>query len=173
MRQKLAFYTRLMIEALSPANNPLANPEAIKAAFESRGESLAAGARHLIEDLGKGYVSLTDETAFELGRNIAATPGEVIFENAVMQLIQYRPLTKKVHQRPMLFVPPFVNKYYIMDLEPESSFVRWTVEQGHQVFLVSFKNTTEAERHLTWDDYVNDGVIAAMQVVRETTRART
>lgn len=171
-RQKLAFYTRLMIEALSPANNPLANPEAIKAAFETRGESLAAGARHLLEDMARGYVSLTDESAFEIGRNIAATPGEVIFENEVMQLIQYRPLTPKVHQRPMLFVPPFINKYYIMDLEPESSFVRWTIEQGHQVFLVSFKNTTEAERHLSWDDYVRDGVIAAMQVVRETTGSK-
>lgn len=172
MRQKLAFYTRLMIEAMSPANNPLANPEAIKTAIESRGESVAAGARHLLEDMARGYVSLTDESAFEIGRNIAATPGEVIFENEVMQLIQYRPLTEKVRQRPMLFVPPFINKFYIMDLEPESSFVRWTIEQGHQLFLISFKNTTEAERDLTWDDYVRDGVIAAMQTVRETTGSK-
>ena len=169
LRQKLAFYTRLLIEALSPANHPLANPEAIKAAFASRGESLAAGARNLLADLGKGYVSLTDETAFEIGRNIAATQGEVIYENAVMQLLQYRPSTENVYQRPMLVVPPFINKFYLMDLEPENSFVRWTVEQGHQVFLTSFKNTTEAERHLTWDDYVSDGVIKAMEVVREVT----
>ena len=172
LRQKLAFYTRLMVEALSPSNHPLANPEAIKAAVDSRGESIAAGARNLLADLGKGYISLTDEAAFEIGRNIACTPGEVIYENAVMQLIQYRPLTKQVHERPLLIVPPFINKFYIMDLEPENSFVRWTIEQGHQAFLISFKNATEAERHLTWDDYVDDGVIAAMEVVREVTGSK-
>lgn len=168
-RQKLVFYTRLMMETLAPSNHPLANPEAIKAALESKGESIAAGARNLLEDLGKGYISLTDETAFEIGRNIAATPGDVIYENRVMQLIQYRPLTETVFERPMLFVPPFVNKFYLMDLEAENSFVRWTVEQGHTLFLISFKNATETERDLTWDQYVRDGVIRAMQIVREVT----
>lgn len=168
-REKLAFYTRLAAEAMSPANFPLTNPEAIKTAIETRGESVAAGARHVVEDLRRGYVSLTDEAHFEIGRNIAATPGEVIFENRVIQLIHYRPLTEKVHQRPMLFIPPFVNKFYLMDLEPESSFVRWTVEQGHQLFLTSFKNATESERSLTWDDYVTDGVLRAMEVVRDVT----
>ena len=168
-RQQLAFYTRLMVEAMSPANNGLTNPEAIKAAVETRGQSMVTGMRQLTEDMSKGYVSLTDESAFELGRNIAATPGEVIFENRVMQLIHYRPSTEFVHQRPMLFIPPFVNKFYLMDLEPENSFVRWAVEQGHQLFLTSFKNTTEAERDLTWDDYVVDGTIRAMEIVRDVT----
>ena len=167
LREKLTFYARLMIEALSPANFPLTNPEAINAALESRGESLANGAKNLLEDLGKGYVSLTDESAFEIGRNIAATPGDVIYENKVMQLIEYRPLTATVHERPMLFIPPFVNKFYLMDLEPENSFIRWTLEQGHRLFLVSFKNATEAERQVTWDDYVSDGMLQAMEVVRE------
>jgi polyhydroxyalkanoate synthase subunit PhaC len=171
-RQQLEFYTRLMSEAWSPANFAMTNPEAIKTAIETRGASVMAGMRQLGEDMGKGYISLTDESAFEIGRNIAATPGEVIFENRVMQLIHYAPSGDTVHSRPMLFVPPFVNKFYLMDLEPENSFVRWTVEQGHQLFLVSFKNTTEAERDLTWDQYVTDGVIKAMEIVREVTEQK-
>lgn len=165
--QKLVFYTRLATEAMSPANFPHTNPEAIQSAIDTHGESLVAGARHVMKDIGRGFVSLTDETHFEIGRNIAATEGEVIFENKLMQLIHYRPLTPTVHQRPLLFIPPFVNKFYLMDLEPENSFVRWTVEQGHQLFLTSFKNATKRERDLTWDDYVTDGVIKAMEVVRE------
>lgn len=168
-RQQLEFYTRLMTEAWSPANFPMTNPEAIKAAIETRGASVVAGMRHLSEDMAKGYISLTDENAFEIGRNIAATPGEVIFENRVMQLVHYAPAGDTVHARPMLFVPPFVNKFYLMDLEPENSFVKWTVDQGHQLFLVSFKNTSEAERDLTWDQYVTDGVIRAMEIVRDVT----
>ncbi len=168
-RQQLEFYTRLMSEAWSPANFPMTNPEAIKTAVETRGASVVAGMCQLSEDMSKGYISLTDEGAFEIGGNIAATPGEVIFENRIMQLIHYKPAGDTVHERPMLFVPPFVNKFYLMDLEPENSFVKWTVEQGHQLFLVSFKNTTEAERDLTWDQYVTDGVIRAMEIVRDVT----
>ena len=171
-RQQLEFYTRLMTEAWSPANFPMTNPEAIKTAVETRGASVVSGMRQLTEDMSKGYISLTDEGAFEIGRNIAATPGEVIFENRVMQLIHYKPAGDTVHERPMLFVPPFVNKFYLMDLEPENSFVKWTVEQGHQLFLVSFKNTTEAERDLTWDQYVTDGVIRAMEIVRDVTKQK-
>ena len=168
-RQQLEFYSRLTTEAWSPANFPMTNPEAIKTAVETRGASVVAGLRQLGEDMSKGYISLTDESAFEIGRNIAATPGEVIFENRAMQLIHYKPAGDTVHERPMLFVPPFVNKFYLMDLEPENSFVKWTVEQGHQLFLVSFKNATEAERDLTWDQYVTDGVIRAMEIVRDVT----
>jgi polyhydroxyalkanoate synthase subunit PhaC len=168
-RQQLEFFSRLMMEAWSPANFLMTNPEAMKAAAETGGASIVAGMRQLGEDMSKGYISLTDESAFELGRNIAATPGEVIFENRVMQLIQYKPAGDTVHERPMLFIPPFVNKFYLMDLESENSFVKWTLEQGHQLFLVSFKNATDAESDLTWNQYVSDGVIRAMEIVRAVT----
>ena len=168
-REKLGFYLRVAVEAASPANYPMTNPEAIKHAIETRGESMAAGARNLLEDLEKGYISLTDEAAFQIGVNIAASDGEVIYENEVIQLIQYRPLTEKVHERPLLIIPPFVNKFYIMDLEPEASYVRWCVEQGHRVFLTSFVNPGADEEKLTYDDYIERGVIKALEVAREVT----
>jgi polyhydroxyalkanoate synthase len=122
--------------------------------------------QHLLEDLGKGHVSQTDESVFEVGRNVATTAGSIVFENELMQLIEYAPLTAKVHERPMLFVPPCINKYYILDLQPENSVIRYTVEQGHRTFVVSWRNPDESLKDRTWDDYIEQGPLAAMAAVQ-------
>ena len=166
-KDKLRFYTRQLIDAMSPANFAATNPEALQLALETDGESLHAGIRHLIEDVEQGRVSMTDESAFEVGRNLAVTPGEVVFENALIQLIQYQPTTAKVRKLPLLMVPPCINKFYILDLQPENSFVRYAVEQGNTVFMVSWRNITEDQLGgITWDDYITDGVLQAIEVVR-------
>jgi polyhydroxyalkanoate synthase len=166
-KRRLRFYTRQLIDAMSPANFAATNPEALQLALDTNGESLHAGIRHLIEDLEQGRVSMTDESAFELGGNLAVTPGQVVFENELVQLIQYGPATAKVRKLPLLMVPPCINKFYILDLQPENSFVRYAVEQGNTVFMVSWRNITE-ERFgkLTWDDYIADGVLKPIEVVR-------
>jgi len=127
---------------------------------------------NLLKDMQKGKISQSDESAFEIGRNVAASEGMVIHENRLFQLIQYRPLTAKVRARPFLFVPPSINKFYILDLQPDNSMVRYAVEQGNTVFLVSWKNPHEPERHLTWDDYLEHGAIEAIHVVQEVTGAK-
>jgi polyhydroxyalkanoate synthase len=151
---------------VSPANFVATNPEALKLAMETQGESLAKGARQLVEDVHKGRISNTDESAFEVGRNLAVTEGAVVFENELIQLIQYKPLTPKVNARPLVMIPPSINKYYILDLRPENSFVRHALEQGHRVFMVSWRNITEELGHLTWDDYVEKGALKALEVAR-------
>jgi polyhydroxyalkanoate synthase len=142
-KDKLRFYTQQLIDAMSPANFAATNPEALQLALATNGESLHTGIRNLIEDVEQGRVSMTDESAFEVGRNLAVTPGEVVFENELIQLIQYRPATAKVRKLPLLMVPPCINKFYILDLQPENSFVRYAVEQGNTVFMVSWRNITE------------------------------
>jgi polyhydroxyalkanoate synthase len=139
---------------------------------ESKGESLTRGIMHMLADMGKGHISQTDESAFEVGRNVATTEGAVVFENEVMQLLQYRPLTKEVHERPLLFVPPCINKYYILDLQPENSLIRYAVEQGHTVFVVSWVNPDAALGHLSWDDYIEQGPIRAMEVALDISGAK-
>lgn len=170
-KKKMVFFTRQFVDAMSPSNYAATNPEVLKSAMDSNGESLAAGFKNLLADLEKGRISMTDESVFEVGRNIAVTSGSVVYENRLIQLIQYTPATEQVYERPLLFIPPCINKFYIMDLQPENSMVRYTVEQGHALFMVSWKNITRDEQDLTWDDYLNDGVIHAMEVVREITRA--
>jgi len=166
-KHRLRFYTRQLIDAMSPANFAATNPEALRLALDTKGESLHAGIRHLIEDVEQGRVSMSDESAFEVGRNLAVTPGEVVFENELIQLIQYQPATAKVRKLPLLMVPPCINKFYILDLQPENSFVRYAVEQGNTVFMVSWRNITEDRLgRLTWDDYIADGVMKAIEVVR-------
>ncbi len=162
-RRRLEFYTRQYLDAVSPSNFPATNPEVLKLALDSGGESFAAGLKNLMGDLDKGRISMTDESVFEVGRNIAVTPGAVVFENHLFQLIQYAPTTARVYSRPLLMVPPCINKYYIMDLEPENSLVRHALDQGHQVFLVSWRNIGPAQSALTWADYIEDGIIVALQ----------
>ncbi len=166
-KRKIRFATQQAIDALSPKNFLATNPEAQHKLVETRGESLTRGIMHMLTDLGKGHISQTDENAFEVGRNVATTEGAVVFENEVMQLLQYRPLTKQVHERPLLVVPPCINKFYIMDLQPENSVIRHAVGQGHTVVVVSWVNPDAALGHLTWDDYIEQGPVKAIEVARE------
>ncbi len=165
-RKKMRFFVKQHLDAMSPANFLATNPEALKSAFESKGETLKAGLENLQHDMEKGHISMTDESAFKVGENIAVTPGSVVFENEIFQLVQYTPLTKQVHIRPLLIVPPCINKFYILDLRPDNSFVRYAVEQGFTVFIVSWRNVKEAQGHLTWDDYIANGVVKAIDNVR-------
>ena len=153
-KHKLRFYTRQFVDAMSPANFAATNPDVLKAAFESKGESVKTGLDNLLADMRKGGLTITDESAFEVGKNVAVSQGAVIFENELFQLIQYAPLTDRVATRPLVIVPPCINKFYILDLQPENSFVRFAVEQGQTVFLVSWCNPSSSCGHLTWDDYL-------------------
>ncbi len=153
-KQRMRFFMRQYLDAAAPSNYLMTNPEAIKAALESRGETLQEGMKNLMADMEKGRISMTDETAFEVGRNIAVSKGSVVFQNELLQLIQYAPTTAKVHERPLVMVPPCINKFYIMDLQPENSLVRYAVEQGHTVFMVSWRNVKKQHSHVTWDDYI-------------------
>jgi polyhydroxyalkanoate synthase subunit PhaC len=170
-KARVRFAVQQWIDAASPSNYLALNPEALAKAVATKGESLAVGMQHLLEDVQKGHVSQTDESVFEVGRNVATTAGTVVFENELFQLIEYKPLTAKVYERPMLFVPPCINKYYILDLQPDNSVIRYTVEQGHRTFVVSWRNPDESLKHKTWDDYIEDGPIAAIRTVQEITGA--
>jgi polyhydroxyalkanoate synthase subunit PhaC len=165
-KQRIRFAVQQMVDAMSPANFLVTNPEVQKKVIETKGESLAKGIAQLLEDLQKGHISQSDETAFEIGKNVATTEGTVVFENELLQLIQYKPLTKEVYQRPFLIVPPCINKYYILDLQPDNSLVRYAVEQGHTVFLTSWRNPDASLAHATWDDYVENGAIKAIEVIQ-------
>jgi len=171
-KSRVQFLTRQYVDALAPSNFAATNPEFIKAALETKGESITKGVKNLLADLEKGRISMTDDAAFEVGRNLAISPGSVIYENELMQLIQYAPLTDKVAQTPLLIIPPSINKFYILDLQPENSLVRFVVEQGFTVFLVSWKNVKAEESTATWDDYIEKGPLKALEVVRAVTRVK-
>lgn len=164
---KILFTTEQMVDALSPSNFIATNPEVLENIISSQGQSIQNGIVNLLGDMKKGKVSQTDETAFEVGKNIATTEGQVVFRNDLFELIQYTPLTATVYERPYLMVPPCINKYYILDLQPDNSVVRYMVEQGHTVFLVSWKNPDASMSGVTWDDYVGEGVIKAIEVVKD------
>ncbi|MDP3512459.1 MAG: class I poly(R)-hydroxyalkanoic acid synthase [Sulfuritalea sp.] len=166
-KNRMRFLTRQMVDAMAPSNFLATNPEFVQKALETKGNSIQQGIQNLLGDLEKGRISMTDDSAFEVGRNLAITPGAVVFENELMQLIQYSPLTDKVAQRPFLMVPPCINKYYILDLQPENSLVRYAVEQGNTVFLVSWRNVQADNGHLSWDDYIEKGALTAIKAVRE------
>lgn len=170
-KKKLRYFARQYIDAMSPANFVWSNPEALKLAVETRGESLTRGMRNLASDMDRGLVAMTDETAFEVGRNLGITPGAVIFENELMQLIQYAPATSTVHARPLVMVPPCINKFYILDLQPDNSFVRYALGEGHTVFMVSWRNMPQTMGKTTWDDYLAQGVMKALAIAREITGA--
>src|SRR6202140_4534228 len=166
---QLRFYARQYIDAMSPSNFPATNPEVIRKAIETRSASLADGIRNLIDDVHKGRITRVDESAFEVGRNLATTPGSVIFENELIQLIQYAPQTNEVQKTPLLIVPPCINKYYLLDLGTGNSLVEYAVAQGHHVFLISWRSAIADTGHLTWDDYLEMGPLKAIDVVLEIT----
>ena len=165
-KQRVKYAVSQWVDAASPSNFLATNPKAQQTLLESRGESLRSGMENLMNDMQRGRISQTDETAFEVGRNVATSEGAVVFENALFQLIQYKPLTAKVYVRPFVLVPPCINKYYILDLQPENSFIRHAVNNGHTVFVVSWKNPHQPESNLTWDDYLEVGAIEALHVAQ-------
>lgn len=165
-RQRVRFAVEQWVAAMSPSNYLALNPEVQQKAIETRGESLAKGIQNLLHDMEQGHVSMTDESVFEVGKNVATTEGAVVFENELFQLIEYKPLTAKVHERPFLLVPPCINKYYILDLQPENSLIRYAVSQGQRTFVVSWRNPDASLGHKTWDDYIEDALIRAIHVVQ-------
>jgi polyhydroxyalkanoate synthase len=166
-RQKIRFAVQQMVDAMSPANFLATNPEAQAKLIETKGESLTKGLQNMLEDLRKGRISQTDESAFEVGRNVGTSAGQVVYENELFQLIQYSPATPSVRARPLLMIPPCINKFYILDLQPENSLVRYVVEQGNTVFMVSWRNPDKSMANLTWDDYVERGAIEAIDITRD------
>src|SRR5467141_998069 len=170
-KERARFAVRQWIDAMCPANFAATNPEAMQQALESRGESLTRGLANLMGDVQKGRISQTDEGAFEVGRNLAVTPGQVVYENELIQLIQYAPTTAEVAARPLVMVPPCINKYYILDLQPESSLVAYAVAKGQTVFMLSWRNVGPELGQLTWDDYLEKGVFAALLAAKEITKS--
>jgi polyhydroxyalkanoate synthase subunit PhaC len=165
-QEQLRFATRALVEAFSPSNFALTNPAVVDRAIATKGESLVKGMEHLIADLKRGQLTHTDPQAFRLGENIAVTPGKVVFETPLFQLIQYTPVTDKVLDVPLVIFPPWINRFYILDLNPQKSFVRWAVEQGITVFMVSWRSADETMADVVWDDYIA-AQIAAIDHVRE------
>jgi polyhydroxyalkanoate synthase len=171
--QKVDFYTRQFVDAMSPTNFLMTNPEVLRRTAESGGENLLRGLSNLLSDLergrGKLRIRMTDDTKFRVGENIAVTPGKVVFQNDLMQLIQYSPTTKEVLKRPLLIIPPWINKFYILDLRPKNSFIRWAVEQGHTVFVISWVNPDEKLAEKGFDDYMLEGPYAALDAIEAAT----
>jgi polyhydroxyalkanoate synthase len=175
-QRKLDFLTRQLVDALSPSNFVASNPEVLRTTLESKGANLVRGMQNLVRDLaaGKGRlrISMVDESKFEIGRNIATTPGKVVFENDLMQLIQYSPSTEKVYQTPLVIFPPWINKFYILDLAPHNSFIRWAVSRGYTVFIVSWVNPDTKLAHKTFEDYLNQGIFEALDAIEAATGER-
>jgi polyhydroxyalkanoate synthase len=170
-RARIKFAVQQMVDASAPSNYLALNPEALQRALDTHGESLAKGMQLLWADTQRGKLSQTDDTAFEVGKNVATTAGSVVFENDYFQLLEYAPLTKEVHARPFLMVPPSISKYYILDLQPENSLIRYAIENGHRTFVVSWRNPDETCAHWTWDEVIEGAPIEALRVVREITGA--
>jgi polyhydroxyalkanoate synthase len=172
-KRKLAFVTKQYVDAVAPTNFPATNPEVLRKALETGGASLVEGMRNLADDVRKGRITMTDERAFEVGRNLAVTPGSVVYRNELIELVQYDATTARVGKRPMVMIPPCINKYYILDLTPSNSFVAHAVAQGHTVFMVSWRNVPAELGMLAWDDYLEKGVIAAMRAASEITGSKS
>jgi polyhydroxyalkanoate synthase subunit PhaC len=174
--QKVDFYARQFVDAMSPSNFLLTNPEVLRKTAETGGENLLKGLNNLLGDLergkGKLHIKMTDMEAFKLGENIGVSPGKVVFQNDLIQLIQYTPSTEKVLKRPLLIAPPWINKFYILDLRPRNSFVRWAVSQGHTVFMISWVNPDEKLAEKGFEDYMTDGYLAALDAIEQATGER-
>ena len=168
---RIRFLTSQFVDALSPSNFATTNPEVIQKALQTEGRSITEGINNLLKDLAKGRISTSDETAFEVGKNLATTEGAVVFENEFFQLIEYKPLTAKVYEKPFLLIPPCINKFYILDLQPENSLIRYAVSQGHRTFVVSWRNPDESMQDKTWDDYIEQAAIQAIHTVQDITGA--
>ena len=175
-QKKISFYARQLTDALSPTNSAFTNPEVIRATLDSGGENLLIGLRQLLDDLqrGKGQLRIrqTDPDAFELGVNVATTPGQVIYQNELMQLLQFNPSTEQVYRRPLLVIPPWINKYYILDLREKNSFIKWWVDQGFTVFVISWVNPDEQLAEKEFDDYLTAGPLAAFDAIKQATGER-
>ena len=172
-QKKIAFFTRQYVDALAPSNFAATNPQVLRETVASGGQNLVKGLNNLLADIEKGEgqlrISMTDEDAFQLGKNVATTPGKVVFQNALLQLIQYQPSTPDVFRRPLLVIPPWINKYYILDLREKNSFIKWAVDQGHTVFVVSWVNPDAKLAQKGFDDYLTEGALAAMDAVMRAT----
>ena len=175
--KKVAFFTRQYVDALSPSNFVMTNPQVLRETLNTGGQNLVRGLNNLLADIEKGHgelrISMTDESAFTLGKNVATTPGNVVFQNDLMQLIQYQPATAQVYRRPLLIIPPWINKYYILDLREKNSFIKWALERGHTVFVVSWVNPDARLAQKGFDDYMLEGAIGAMDAVEKATGERT
>ena len=165
-KSRIRFAVEQWIAASAPSNFLTLNADAQHKAIESSGKSIAQGIQNLLHDMQQGHVSMTDESQFEVGRNVATTEGAVVFENELFQLLEYKPLGAKVFEKPLLIVPPCINKFYILDLQPANSFIRYAVEQGYRTFVISWRNPDESLAQKTWDDYVEDAVIRAIEAVQ-------
>ena len=172
-KSRIRFAIEQWTAAAAPSNFMAFNAEAQKKALETKGESIAQGLKNLVHDIQQGHVSMTDESLFEVGKNVATTEGAVVFENELFQLIEYKPLTAKVYERPFLLVPPCINKFYILDLQPDNSLIRYAVAQGHRTFVVSWRNPDASLSHKTWDNFIEDAVIKAIGVTQEISGAPT
>ncbi len=174
--QKVDFYMRQFVDAMSPANFVMTNPEVLRKTAETGGTNLLKGLSNLLFDLergkGKLRIRMTDDSKFKIGENIAVTPGKVMFQTPLMQLIQYNPTTEKVLKRPLVIFPPWINKFYILDLRPKNSFIRWAVDQGHTVFVASWVNPDEALAEKGFEDYMTEGVLAALDAIEAATGER-
>src|SRR3954464_2973357 len=175
-QKKVAFFTRQYVDALAPSNFLLTNPQVLRETLASGGQNLVRGLNNLLPDIEKGggglRISMTDETAFQLGRNVATSPGKVVFQTELMQLIQYQPATNQVYKRPLVIIPPWINKYYILDLREKNSFIRWAVAQGHTVFVVSWVNPDAKLAQKGFDDYMTEGALAALDAAERITGER-
>ena len=170
-KARLRFAVEQWMASSAPSNFLALNADAQQKAIDTQGESLAKGMANLLHDMKQGHVSMTDESLFEVGKNVATTEGAVVFENDYFQLLEYKPLTDKVHEKPFLLVPPCINKFYILDLQPENSLIRYAVAQGHRTFVLSWRNPDESMADKTWDDYIEHAPIKAISVVQEITGA--
>ncbi|NIJ19892.1 polyhydroxyalkanoate synthase [Sphingomonas naasensis] len=166
-KEQIRFATRGFIDAISPTNFPATNPQVIEKIVETKGESLLKGLQNMLADISKGQMTQTAEGAFELGKNLAMTPGKVVKRTPLYELIQYSPVTEQVYATPLIIFPPWINRFYILDLTPEKSFIRWAVEQGLTVFVVSWKSADAEMKDVVWDDYVERGQIDAIDTVRD------
>lgn len=172
-KARVRFAIEQSLAATAPSNFMSLNADAIKKAIDSNGQSIGQGIKNLLHDMQQGHVSMTDESQFEVGKNVATSEGAVVFENEFFQLLEYKPLTKTVHEKPFLLVPPCINKFYILDLQPENSLIRYAVAQGHRTFVVSWRNPDESMTGKTWDDYIEHAAVKAIAVVQEITAAKT